>query len=65
MMTLFRPSSQWVEIDSEGALSFITNVIETRLVLYASLYNEVHESAIFDRCAQHFSLVNRKHCVGV
>ena len=21
MMTLFRPSSQWVEIDSEGALS--------------------------------------------
>ena len=34
MMTLFRPSSLWVEIDSEGVLLFITNVIETRLVLF-------------------------------
>ena len=45
MMTLFRPSSQWVEIDSEGALSFITNIIEARLVLYAPLY--VEKQAIY------------------
>ena len=45
MMTLFRPSSQWLEIDSEEALPFITlSFIYVFLLIHEILFYEIYKT---------------------